>query len=311
MISETNQQAEKLVGVEVSAAKLKAVCLDGTGNVADFYKVPLNPEIEISGQLIDFIGELKPRYGDFAKIGIAVPGLFDRASNRVRFSTHIPEQPEIDFADEIKAKTGVDAIIENDANAAAFGEYTLGAGRGSRDMFYVTLGAGVGSAIIFDGKIWRGASGFAGEFGFIPVNSDGLKIEEVASTRNIIRRIKNRFHQDSTSSLVKIVMVDEDAITISDVVRAANNGDDFAQMMLERTGSYVGMGVANIINLLNVERIVIGGEVLEAENLVLEAITQRAKEFSFAPCFEATRILKGELDGMAAAVGVALLSAEM
>lgn len=306
-MSEINQQAGKLVGVEVSATMLKAVCLDGTGKVTNLHEYLLNRESAISNQLTDFVNDLKSRFGDFGKIGIAVPGLLNRNTGRVTFSANIPEQSEIDFAGEIKANTGIEVFLENDANAAAYGEYILGAGRGSRNMFYVTLGDGIGGALIINGKIWHGASGFAGEFGYITINSEGTRLEEVASSKNIVRRIRNRVHQDPTSSLRKI---NEEKITISDIVKAANAGDDFSQMMLERTGNYVGTGVASVINLLNIEKIIIGGEIMEAENLVLGAITHRAQELSFEPCFEATQILKGELDGLASAVGVALLSAE-
>ena len=88
-------------------------------------------------------------------------------------------------------------MVENDANAAAYGEFLLGAGRGSRNMFYATIGTGVGGAIIFDGKIWRGASGFAGEFGHIAIDSEGLKLEDVASIRNIVRAHEKPFSSGS------------------------------------------------------------------------------------------------------------------
>lgn len=306
-MSEINQQAGKLVGVEVSTLMLKAVCLDGTGIVTNLHEQLLNGESSISAQLINFVNDLKRQFGDFGKIGIAVPGLLNRTTKRVTFSTNIPEQSETDFAGEIKANTGIEVILENDANAAAYGEYLLGAGRGSCDMFYVTLGTGIGGALILDGKLWHGASGFAGEFGYITINSEGTRLEDVASAANIVRRIKNRVYQDNTSSLRKI---SEEKITISDIVKAANDGDDFSQMMLERTGNYVGTGVASVINLLNIERIIIGGEIMEAENLVLDAVTHRAQELSFEPGFEATKILKGELGGLASATGAALLSTE-
>jgi glucokinase len=306
-MSEINQQAGKLVGVEVSSTMLKAVCLDGTGKVTNLHEYLLSGESPISEQLINFVNDLKAKFGNFGKIGIAVPGLLSRNTGRVTFSTNIPEQSEIDFANEIKDKAEIEVVLENDANAAAYGEYILGAGRGSRDMFYITLGAGIGGALIINSKIWRGASGFAGEFGYITINSEGTRLEDVASARNIVRRIRNRVQQDHTSSLRKI---DEQKITISDIVKAAIDGDDFSQMMLERTGNYVGTGVASVINLLNIEKIVIGGEIMEADNLILDAVTHRAQELSFEPCFEATQILKGELDGLASAIGVALLSAE-
>lgn len=304
-MSDANQ--EKLVGIEVSASSLKAVCLQPDGDLLDSQKVSLNAEGEFFPQLINFINQLKELHGDFKKIGIAVPGLVNHLTNRIAFSAHIPAQTEIDFVRQIKEQTGLETLVENDANAAAYGEYLLGAGRGNRDIFYVTLGVGVGGAIIVNDRIWRGTSGYAGEFGYMTLNSEGMKLEEVASAANIIRRIKNRFHQDQTSSLVEI---GEENITIADVVREANNGDNFAQMMLERTGMFVGTGVASVINLLNIEKIIIGGDVMEAERYVLRGITERAKELSFAPSFETTQIVAGELKDLAAPIGVAMMTSK-
>ena len=169
----------------------------------------------------------------------------------------------------------------------------------------MTLGEGVGGAFVFNGELWRGASGFAGEFGYVPINSEGMRLEEVASSPNIIRRTQSRFHQDSTSSLNKLA---EEDITISAIIAAAAADDDFAQMMLERTGVYVGTAIATVINLLNIERIVVGGEIMEAKQLVLDAIIERARELSFAPSFNAASIVEGELGEYAAAAGAALLS---
>jgi glucokinase len=300
-----NDTNGKLVGIELTASSLKAVCLQTDGDLLDSQAVSLNTDGDFFPQLISFINQFKEQHGDFQRIGIAVPGLVNHLTNRIAFSTHIPAQTEIDFVQQIKEQTGLEVIVENDANAAAYGEFQLGAGRNSRDIFYVTLGVGVGGALIFNGEIWRGTSGFAGEFGYMTLDSEGLKLEEVASAANIVRRIKNRFHQDQTSSLVEI---GEENITIADVVREANNGDSFARMMLERTGMFVGTGVAGVINLLNIEKIIIGGEVMEAESYVLNAVIKRAGELSFAPSFETTQILAGELKGLAAPIGVALLT---
>jgi glucokinase len=304
-MSETEQYDQKLVGVDVSAFTLKAVFLNQAGKILSSESLLLNRQENTLAQLISFINHLKEREGNFQRIGIAVPGLVSHATNRIVFSTHIPEQAEIDFINLVRDETGLEVLVENDANAAAYGEFLCGAGRGSRNMFYVTLGAGVGGALIFNGEIWRGIAGFAGEFGYMTLNSEGMKLEEVASTQNIIRRIRNRFHQDHTSSLVRI---GEERITIADVVREANNGDGFAQMMLERTGTYVGTGVASVINLLNIEKIVVGGEVMEAESFILPAVVERARELSFVPSFETTQFLAGELKDLATAVGAALLT---
>jgi glucokinase len=307
-MTETNDKTGKLVGIEFTGSKLRAACLDSEGNLADTHESPINKYGDIAAQLASFINELTGKFGDFEKLGITVPGLIDRETKRVAFSTYFPEHEKIDLVGELASRTNLAIFIENDANAAAFGEYNLGAGRGSRDMFYVTLGKGVGGALIFDGKIWRGASGFAGEFGHVAINSDGMKLEDAASAANIVRRTRMRFHQDHTSSLGSI---GEDEIGLSDVIKAAKIGDDFAQMMLQRTGNYVGTAIAGVINLLNVERIVIGGAIMHAEALVLDSIINRARELSFEPSFSATQILSGELGENASAIGAALLSSRL
>lgn len=302
-----NPKTENAVGVEVTSSALKAVSLAADGSVADSAKFVLRQGEEISEQLIEFISELKNGFGEFETIGVAVPGLLNKQTNFITLSKYIPENTGVNLADEIRARTGHRAVLENDANAAAHGEYVTGAGRGSRDVFYITLGTGVGGAFIFNGELWRGASGFAGEIGYIPIDADGQTLEEVASAENILRRVRTRVSQDNTSSLAK---VREDELDITSVVGAANRGDGFARMMLERTGAYVGTAIANVINVLNIGTIVVGGEIMETDGAVLEAIKKSAAEKSFVPNYAATQIVAGELGEYAAAVGAALLSKE-
>ncbi|MEQ1924431.1 MAG: ROK family protein, partial [Pyrinomonadaceae bacterium] len=227
------------------------------------------------------------------------------ATGRVAYSANVPAHSETDLVSELRNATGLDAVFENDANAAAYAEHRLGAGRGCNDLFYATLGDGVGGAFIFSGEIWHGAAGFAGEFGYFTINSEGARLEDVASSANIIRRTRSRFMQDSTSSLNKL---SEEDIGLPEIIQAAADEDDFAQLMLERTGTYVGTGIATVINLLNVERVIVGGEIMQAKQLVLDAIVERARELSFKPAFDSTTIVEGELGSSAAAIGAALLS---
>lgn len=304
-MSEAAIQTEKTVGVEVTTSAFKSVCLDAGGNLINTHKTAMIRGDDTAPQLVAFIRELLVKYGDFDRIGLTIPGLINRDTRRVAFSAAFPEHQEVDLLTELEKVTKLKILIENDANAAAYGEYMLGAGRESRSMFYVTLGAGVGGAFIFDGKIWHGTNGFAGEFGYLAIDEDGTRLEEVASATNIIRRTRSRFHQDSTSSLGKMP---EAEITVADVVREARDGDDFSQLMLERTGGYVGTAIAGVINLLNIDKIVIGGEVMQAEDVVLNAIVEKARQLSFKPSFETTQIVVGELGTNATAVGVALLS---
>ncbi|MCD9185515.1 MAG: ROK family protein [Pyrinomonadaceae bacterium] len=306
-MSDSANSVSKMVGLEVSNSAFKAVLLDSDGKILSANKVLIDKSQPINDQLISFINDLKEKFGNFEKLGVAVPGLVRRQTKRVAFSTYIPEHSEVDLLGQLAEATGLKVAIENDANAAAYGEFRLGAGRGSRDMFYATLGTGVGGAFIFNEQIWHGTSGFAGEFGYLAINSEGMKLEDVASAQNIVRRTRSRYHQDSTTSLSQF---EEERISLRDIINEAVHEDDFAQMMLQRTGAYVGTAIAGVINLLNIERIVVGGEIMEAKHIVLEAIIERAKELAFAPSFETVRIVEGELDENAASIGAALLASE-
>lgn len=304
---ELSNRNDMRVGVELSGSAVRAVVIANDDEIISTALDGVVLEDGIVSQVVGIVDRLGKEFGPFEHLGVAVPGLVDREIGRVAFSANVPAHSGIDLAAEIGEATGIQVSIENDANAAAYGEFRIGAGRGSRNMFYATLGEGVGGAFIFGGEIWRGMSGFAGEFGYISINSEGTRLEDVASAANIIRRTRSRFHQDSTSSLSKL---SEDEITLDAILTAAEKDDDFAQMMLERTGSYVGAAIAGVINLLNIEKIVLGGEIMQANALVLDAVKERARELAFAPAFAATSIVAGKLGENAAAAGAALICGE-
>lgn len=305
-MAESPSHGRKSIGIEVSSSMLNAVCIDEAGTIAKTVRKDYTAEPGAVEQVAAFVAELTSDLGEFESVGVAVPGLISHDTRRVAFSAHIPEHSEIDLAKGVHEATGLQTVIENDANAAAYGEFRLGAGRESRNLFYATLGSGVGGAFIFDGLIWRGKAGFAGEFGYVAINSEGMRLEDVASSANIIRRTRSRILQDSTSSLSSLEAAD---IGIVDIVSAAETEDDLAQMMLGRTGDYVGTAIASVINLLNIETIVLGGELMEAGHYVLDAVVSRARELSFGPSFASTRIVSGTLGRNAAAAGVALIAA--
>ncbi|MFZ1701166.1 MAG: ROK family protein [Pyrinomonadaceae bacterium] len=305
---ELSGRNDKRVGVELSGSDVRAVVIANDGEIVTTALDEIVRDDGIVSQVVGLVERLGKEFGPFGRLGVAVPGLVDRETGRVAFSANAPAHSGVDLAAEIRAASGIEVAIENDANAAAYGEFRIGAGSGSHNMFYATLGEGVGGAFIFGDEIWRGVSGFAGEFGYITINSEGMRLEDVASAANIIRRTRNRFHQDSTSSLSKM---SEDEITLDAILAAAEKDDDFARMMLERTGSYVGAAIAGVINLLNIEKVVLGGEIMQANGLVLDAAIERARELAFAPAFASTSIVAGNLGRNAAAAGAALICGEV
>ncbi len=314
MITPT-QSATNLIGVGISVSTLRTALITNTGEVISRREAALERDA-MAQQITHAIAELRDEAtASIAAIGVGVPGLVDPTTERVFVSSDLPSVVRGDLHAELIKATGIEHVtLENDANAGAYGEYKVGAGRGSKDMFYVTIGAGIGGAIILDGKLWHGASGFAGEFGHITINTDGIEcicgntgcLETVASAPNIVRRTHERLYRDGTSSLSRLALNRE--FTAADIAREAKNGDDFALMMIERTGRYIGAAIANVINLLNIERIVLGGGVMEAGELILDPIIREAGQRSFQPCFESTQIVTAQLATDAVPIGAAMLA---
>jgi glucokinase len=301
------------IGLNFYGHQVRGALVNSAGSIIQRIEAAFSPESMVE-QVAVVARDLGSASNNVAAIGIAIPGLVNRQTDRVVVSRDLPSTMRDDLHSELGRATGLRVEIENDANAAAYGEYKVGAGRGSRDIFYMMIGDGIGGAIILDGKLWTGSSGFAGEVGHITIDTEGLEcvcgntgcLETVASAPSIVRRARERLNRDGTSSLSRLALNKE--FTASDVARQANEGDDFALMMIERTGKYIGTGVASVINLLNIERIVLGGGVMEAGDLILNPIIQEAKRRAFQPCFEATQIVAGNLGLDAGTIGAAMLA---
>lgn len=305
--------AASFLGIDLSGPTMRTSLVTGAGEVIERRENPIEADKLVS-KVAEVVKELRSSHPDIAAVGIGIPGLVNRQTDRVIASRDLPSTVREELHSEFMDATGLRVEIENDANAAAYGEYVVGAGRGSRDMFYVTIGDGIGGALILDGKLWTGASGFAGEVGHITIDPEGIEcecgnvgcLETVASGPNIVRRANERLHRDGTSSLSRLA-VNKD-FTAADLAHEANNGDDFSLMMIERTGKYIGTGVASVLNLLNIEKVVLGGGVMDAGDLILNPIIQEAKRRAFQPCFEGTQIVAATLGPDAVTIGAAMLA---
>jgi glucokinase len=302
-----------LIGMHLSGSKLQAALIDDEGQVLERRETAIAPNTMVQ-QIAAVAKELGSQTGDISALGFGISGLVNRQTDVVIVSPDLPSGVRENLHKELTAATGLRVELENDANAAAYGEFKVGAGRGSNNIFYMMIGNGIGGAIILDGKLWTGSSGFAGEVGHITIDTEGIEcvcgntgcLETLASAPSIVRRAQERLHRDSTSSLSRLGL--KKAFTADDVAHAAKEGDDFALMMIERTGKYIGTGVASVINLLNIERIILGGGVMDAGSLILNPIIQEARQRAFQPCFEATKIVAGSLGRDAIAIGAAMLA---
>ncbi|HEX8723087.1 MAG TPA: ROK family protein [Pyrinomonadaceae bacterium] len=305
---------EHYVGVELCAGSARAALVTGDGVVAARREGALAGP-DLAAQVARLVAELRDAApAQVRALGVGVPGLVNPQTGRVVISSDLPAVVREDLRASLAQAAGLPVALDNDANAGAMGEYAAGAGRGSRNMFYVTLGTGIGGALILGGRLWRGASGFAGEFGHITIDPEGVNcscgnvgcLETVASAPNIVRRTHERLMRDSTSSLSRLGL--NKNFTAADIAHEARNGDDFAALMMARTGRYIGTGLAAVINLLNTERIVLGGGVMDAGELILKPVIDEARRRSFQPNFESTEIVAAMLGPDAVPIGAALLA---
>jgi glucokinase len=301
-----------LAGIDVAPKSMRAVAVTSDGQVVARQEASYEPQT-FTSEVAKAVAKLREA-GDIQRVGVGIPGLVNRETDRVLVSTGLPNFVRDELHEELMSATGLRFELENDANAAAYGEYKVGAGRDARDIFYLHIGNTVGGAIIINGQLWTGSSGCAGEVGHTMIDPEGYQcecgnigcLETVASAPNIARRARERLDRDSTSSLTRLAM--KENFTAADLALEATNGDDFSIMMIERTGKYIGTAVSGIINLLSPERIVLGGAVMQAGEFILKPIVKEARKRSFQPCFECTKIVGAELGSDAVAIGAALLA---
>src|ERR1700716_4084711 len=226
-----NNSETKFAGIEVAATTMRGVVISAAGEVIERRATTYQPE-NLVGGIVELVTGLAAA-GPIKSVGVGIPGLVNRETDRVLMSTGLPSAAREDIHAELMKATGLRFELENDANAAAYGEYKAGAGRDARNIFYIGIGEAIGGAIIMDGKLWLGASGCAGEIGHITINTEGAQcecgntgcLETVASGPNIVRRARERLDRDSTSSLS--VLATSKNFTASDVASPAFKSADF------------------------------------------------------------------------------------
>jgi glucokinase len=203
--------------------------------------------------------------GKLDGLGLCVAGFYDIHAGKMYSSPNLPGWGHFPLKDELLKLFPLPVFIENDANAAAFGEYTFGAGRGKENLVQVTLGTGIGGGIIIKGKIYRGAA-FAGEIGHLMVLPDGPLcgcgnrgcLEALSSGTALAREGRAALRLGIMTRLSQMVEKRED-LQVTHVFEAAQEGDQVAVKIIERAAHYLGVGLANVVNILNPEMIVITG----------------------------------------------------
>lgn len=266
-------ETRAVIGVDVGGTTTKAGIVDDTGAVLVRAERPTDRHAGTKG-IIAVVEDLLQRRDqanvDIAGIGIGAAGFVDAASGSITFSPNIVyDDPHI--RDALANRVGLPTVVDNDANAAAWGERLFGTARGLDHVVLLTLGTGIGSGFIVDGRLVRGASGTAAEFGHTVIDPEGPQcncglrgcLEQFASGTAIARMARAALEDHPRSAVLDFAGT-ASAITAEDVARAARQLDEAARAVLRDAGRALGIGLSNAVNVFDPQVIVLAGGVVEA-----------------------------------------------
>jgi glucokinase len=265
------------IGVDLGGTNLRIAAISSDGQllqkVALATKTALGPNHVIT-EMCDAIRQLSEKYqreGKFLGAGIGIPGIVDLHTGMLRKSANLPGFEEYPVRAEIEHRLKAPVVLENDANVAALGEQWLGAARGVPNMAVVTLGTGIGGGIVLGGKIWHGMNGMAGEYGHVTVEPEGVPCgcgnrgcaERYASASAILRMAKEAIATGHAPELAKAASSDPE-FGAQSIYNLAMRGDEPSRRIFHTFGRYLGIMLAGIVNVLNLDMYVIGGGVVSA-----------------------------------------------
>jgi glucokinase-like ROK family protein len=302
---ELNPEGGCALGIEINVDYIELVVTDFAANILWRQRQGSTPEagqdvimsqvVNLAKQASAFVQERKSR---LLGVGVGVPGLVDVTSGLLRLAPNL-QWTNVPIRDVLAGYFDCPIYVENEANAAALGEYYFGAVRNVKNFIYLSSGIGLGSGIVMDGKLFRGMFGYAGEAGHMTLDVNGELCgcgkrgcwETFVSPRAVERRVRKSLANGATSILQDMAKGDLEKIVFEDVVQAAQAGDQIAIDALGEVAFYLGIGVANLVNLFNVEVIVLGGALNNASALLLKDVERIALANTLAPGREHLRII--------------------
>lgn len=286
-----------IAGVDVGGTKILAALADEKGKILATEYVPTNGEAgpqaglkRVADAVAQVCRKVGVDSGNLRGCGIAIAGLVNAAKGTLSTSPHLPGWMDVPIRSQLEASLRAPTFVINDAKAAAIGEQRFGAGQGVSHQIYVTVSTGIGGGIIIDGRLYSGCGGTAGEIGHMVIDTSGPRcecgnngcLESLAAGTAIAREASQRMAAGEATLLRDMVNGQLERITAQVVAQAAERGDALADNVIRRAGVYLGVGLANLVNIFNPELIVIGGGTAKiGDRLLGPALTEmRRRAFS-------------------------------
>ena len=255
--------------------------------------------------------------GDLEALGICSPGPCDIDAGVIACAPNLPGWRNVPIRQYLEDGLGVPACLENDATAAALGEHVYGAGRGYRHLIYITVSTGIGGGLIIDGRLYRGATGVAGELGHMTIEPDGPLcgcgnrgcLEALASGTAVAAHGEELIAQGGSALLAKLAQ-EQKELTAETVCRAAEKGDSASRDIIRRAGYYLGVGLASYVNIFNPEAIIIGGGLAKVGELLLAPARAEMEARAMPEALKAVQLKPAELGDYVGVMGMVALLRE-
>jgi glucokinase len=306
------------IGVDIGGTKIAAGVVDEEGSILETVQVPTPPSPEgVVDAIVEAVRQVSTGH-QIEAVGIGAAGYVDDKRATVLFAPNIYWRHEA-LKDKVEQRVGLPVVVENDANAAAWGEYRFGAGQGHSDVICITLGTGLGGGIIIGNKLRRGRFGVAAEFGHVRVVPDGLLCgcgsqgcwEQYASGRALVRYARQRANATPENARILLGLGDGtvEGVEGRHISAAARQGDPVAVDSFRELARWVGAGLADLASLFDPSAFIVGGGVSDEGELVLDPIRKSFRRWLIGGEWRPhAQVLAAQLGGKAGLVGAADLA---
>lgn len=316
------QVLKYIIGVDLGGTKIHTIAINYDGKILSRIELPTCPERGtdfVIRQIVKSVNHVSKRIckSEIAGLGIGTPGAINSKKGIVHFAPNLHWR-NVSLKKRLEKYFSFPIFVDNDANLAAYGEQWLGSAKNVKNLIYVAMGTGVGGGLIFDGKIYRGVDDTAGEIGHVTVVPEGLPcgcgnrgcLETYSSGPGIANLAKDKIRKGYPSIIPKMVNNRLEKITSLVVYQAAKRKDKLALEIFRTAGTYLGIILAGLVNLLNVEMIIFTGKVAKAGNLIFNSVRKEIKQRALAVPAKRVRVVCGVLGQDAVALGACRLVKE-
>ncbi|HAJ32729.1 MAG TPA: hypothetical protein DCK79_05090 [Candidatus Atribacteria bacterium] len=323
MVDKKSLEKKYSIGVDLGGTNIVSATVNYQGKIVNRLKVPTLAERGKEATIKRIIETIHKNIiqssvapDDIIGIGIGAPGPLNIKRGIINFAPNLPGWRDVPLRKILEDEFNMKVVLENDANAAAWGERCFGTGQGVNNLVCFTLGTGIGGGIIIDGKIYHGNNYGAAELGHMTVNNDGPQcncgnygcLEAYSSATGIKNRIRDRIKKGIKSRFLNLDNAESvESISLKLIFESARKGDKLTKGVVEEAISYLGIAIANIANILNPEMIVLVGGITNEGDKLLIPLREEVKKRAFYSNYKSLKIVIGELGGNAGVLGAAAL----